>query len=166
MNFITRIDSPIGKLTLSANDDALTGLWIEGQKYFEGTLPSDSILKDDLPVFQETDRWLQEYFSGRIPGELPKVSPVGTSFRTVVWNELLKIPCGTTTTYGELAAKVGKVIGHRTSARATAGAVAHNPISIIIPCHRVVAINGVGGYAGGIGCKKYLLNLEKKTSGK
>lgn len=164
MNYFTHIDSPIGRLTLSGTEDALTGLWIEEQKYYAYTMPPDSIQKDNLPVFLETEQWLRDYFRKKIPECLPALRPSGTSFRTAVWNELLKIPQGETLTYGELAARVCHAIGRPTSARATAGAVAHNPISIIIPCHRVVAVNGMGGYAGGIERKKFLLALEKGKS--
>lgn len=162
MNYFTHVDSPIGKLTLSGTEDALTGLWIEGQKYYAYTMPPDAVQKDDLPVFQETERWLRDYFRKKTPGSFPALRPSGTSFRTSVWNELLKIPQGETVTYGELAARVSLAIGRPTSARATAGAVAHNPISILIPCHRVVAADGMGGYAGGIERKMFLLGLEKR----
>lgn len=159
----TECNSPIGKLTLCATKDALIGVWIEGQKYFCDTV-SETIEKDDLKIFDETKKWLLEYFKGNKPkiNDL-KLAPIGNEFRQRVWKILCEIPYGETITYGEIAEIITKEKGiKRMSAQAVGGAVGHNPISIIIPCHRVVGKNGsLTGYAGGLEVKKYLLNLEK-----
>lgn len=161
MTSFTYIDSPLGRLLLAAEESALTGLWIEGQRYFASTLPENAIRNDKLQIFRDAHWWLDAYFAGGAPRTLPALSPPGTAFRKTVWNELLKIPHGTTVTYGELAARLQVVSDRPTSPRAVAGAVAHNPISLLIPCHRVVAANGIGGYAGGTDRKLWLLNLEQ-----
>lgn len=161
MTSFTYIDSPLGRLLLAAEESALTGLWIEGQRYFASTLPENAIRNDKLQIFRDAHCWLDAYFAGGAPGALPALSPRGTAFRKTVWNELLKIPHGTTVTYGELAARLQVVSDRPTSPRAVAGAVAHNPISLLIPCHRVVAANGIGGYAGGTDRKLWLLKLER-----
>ena len=159
----TECNSPIGKLTLCATKDALIGVWIEGQKYFCDTV-SETIENDDLKIFDETKKWLHEYFKGNKPkiNDL-KLAPIGNEFRQRVWKILCEIPYGETITYGEIAGIIAKEKGiKRMSAQAVGGAVGHNPISIIIPCHRVVGKNGsLTGYAGGLEVKKYLLNLEK-----
>lgn len=161
MTSFTYIGSPLGRLLLAAEESALTGLWIEGQRYFASTLPENAIRNDKLQIFRDAHCWLDAYFAGGAPGALPALSPPGTAFRKTVWNELLKIPHGTTVTYGELAARLQVVSDRPTSPRAVAGAVAHNPISLLIPCHRVVAANGIGGYAGGTDRKLWLLKLER-----
>jgi len=159
----TECNSPIGKLTLCATKDALIGVWIEGQKYFCDTV-SETIEKDDLKIFDETKKWLHEYFKGNKPKIKDlKLAPIGNEFRQRVWKILCEIPYGETITYGEIAEIIANEKGiKRMSAQAVGGAVGHNPISIIIPCHRVVGKNGsLTGYAGGLEVKKYLLNLEK-----
>ncbi len=161
MTSFTYIDSPLGRLLLAAEESALTGLWIEGQRYFASTLPENAIRNDGLKIFLDVRCRLDAYFAGGALGTLPALSPPGTAFRKTVWNELLKIPRGTTVTYGELAERIRQLSGRPTSPRAVAGAVAHNPISLLIPCHRVVAANGIGGYAGGTDRKLWLLNLER-----
>ena len=161
MTSFTYIGSPLGRLLLAAEESALTGLWFEGQRYFASTLPENAIRNDKLQIFRDAHCWLDAYFAGGAPGALPALSPPGTAFRKTVWNELLKIPHGTTVTYGELAARLQVVSDRPTSPRAVAGAVAHNPISLLIPCHRVVAANGIGGYAGGTDRKLWLLKLER-----
>ena len=159
----TECNLPIGKLTLCATKDALIGVWIEGQKYFCDNV-SETIEKDDLKIFDETKKWLQEYFKGNKPkiNDL-KLAPIGNEFRQRVLKILCEIPYGETITYGKIAEIIAKEKGiKRMSAQAVGGAVGHNPISIIIPCHRVVGKNGsLTGYAGGLKVKKYLLNLEK-----
>lgn len=163
-DFITTYNSPLGKLTLASDGKNLIGAWLEGQKYFEKTLGTDTIEKEDLPIFIKTKNWLDRYFNGEKPmiSEL-ELSPRGNEFRHEVWKILCEIPYGETTTYGEIAQQIAQVRGlKKMSAQAVGGAVGHNPISIIIPCHRVVGKNGqMTGYAGGIDTKIKLLNHEK-----
>ncbi|MDR2606180.1 MAG: methylated-DNA--[protein]-cysteine S-methyltransferase [Oscillospiraceae bacterium] len=158
MTYAYTRQSPIGLLTLSGDGESLTGLWIEGQKYFAAGMDSTAQVQE-LPVFKRTQEWLDCYFSGQEPRFTPQLAPRGSAFRQAVWNELLKIPYGSVTTYGEIAKRLNA------SARAVGGAVGHNPISIIIPCHRVVGASGsLTGYAGGIDRKIQLLELEKVPS--
>ena len=154
--------SPLGGITLASDGESLTGLWFDGQKYFADTLDSQHKEKD-LPVFDEADRWLDVYFSGKAPDFTPKLRMKTTEFRKAVWEVLLTIPFGQTRTYWEIAAFIAKQKGmNRMSARAVGGAVGHNAISLMIPCHRVVGANGsLTGYAGGIDKKVKLLLLEK-----
>ena len=163
-DFITTYSSPLGKITLASDGKNLIGAWLEGQKYFEETLGTDATPRDDLPIFIKTKNWLDRYFYGENPqiSEL-KLSPRGNEFRHEVWSILCEIPYGETTTYGEIAQQIAQVRGlKKMSAQAVGGAVGHNPISIIIPCHRVVGKNGqMTGYAGGIDTKIKLLNHEK-----
>jgi methylated-DNA-[protein]-cysteine S-methyltransferase len=133
---------------------------MEGQKYFAATLDPSGLEQPHLPVFCQTENWLDDYFAGKMPPTLPPLAPVGTDFRKSVWKLLLEIPYGQTTTYGALAQTL-KERGFSTSARAVGGAVGHNPISILIPCHRVLGANGsLTGYAGGVAVKHRLLELE------
>lgn len=164
MILYTLYPSPLGELTLAAQDDALVGLWLPGQKYFGGGLASGDWQRDDaLPVFARAKDWLNHYFEGdALPlGTLP-LAPIGSPFRQSVWRALRDIPYGETTTYGAL----GKTLARERnlpsmSSQAIGGAVAHNPISILIPCHRVVGANGsLTGYAGGVDKKLWLLTLE------
>ena len=162
MEYIHHYHSPLGGITVASNGEALTGLWFDGQKYFAVTLAKEHEEKR-LPVFEETDRWLDIYFQGKEPDFLPPVSFAGGSeFRQEVWKILLSIPYGKTMTYGEIAECIAKQRGlTRMSAQAVGGAVGHNPISIIVPCHRVVGTDGsLTGYAGGIDKKVGLLKLE------
>ena len=161
-NFVTRIASPIGLLTLASDGEALTGLWLEGQRFFPGTLPAAD-LERELPVFAQTRRWLKLYFQGREPDFFPPVRLSGTPFQLTVWEALRTVPYGKTVTYGELARRLSAQSDHpRVSARAVGGAVARNPVSILIPCHRVVGANGsLTGYAGGLDRKRKLLALER-----
>ena len=155
MDYTYRYTSPLGGITLASDGEALTGLWFDGQKYFADTLDAEYAEKV-LPVFDETAKWLDLYFGGIVPGFTPKLNPRGTSFRRRVWDVLLTIPYGQTMTYGEIA----KALGCRSS-QAIGGAVGHNPISLIIPCHRVVGADGsLTGYAGGVDKKRRLLELE------
>ena len=159
--------SPLGRLTLSCDGEALTGLWFEGQKHFGDTLGEHREEKD-LPVFAQADRWLDLYFSGRIPDFTPPLSMRGTVFRQAVWEQLLLIPYGQTITYGALARRLMEEKGDsRVSAQAVGGAVGHNPVSLIVPCHRVVGANGtLTGYAGGLEKKFWLLTMERATAEK
>ena len=159
--YVLTYPSPIGILTLSSDGKSLTGLWINGQKHFGGkVLDNMKTGSDDspLPVFVDVFEWLDRYFEGKEPiiKDLP-LSPQGTKFQQRVWDLLRKIPYGTTTTYGELAHQL------HSSPRAVGTAVGLNPISIIIPCHRVIGANGqLTGYAGGIERKTWLLEHEKR----
>lgn len=155
MLFLTHYASPLGPILLAADETGLTGLWFEGQKYFPSFLGVDYQEKE-TPVLTETARWLDVYFSGKDPDILPPLHPQGSPFRQTVWDILLTIPRGQTMTYGEIARRLGV---H--SAQAVGGAVGHNPISILIPCHRVVGSDGsLTGYAGGFDRKTRLLQLE------
>lgn len=155
MLFLTHYASPLGPILLAADETGLTGLWFEGQKYFPSFLGVDYQEKE-TPILTETVRWLDVYFSRKDPGFLPPLHPQGSPFRQAVWNILLTIPRGQTMTYGEIARRLGV---H--SAQAVGGAVGHNPISILIPCHRVVGSDGsLTGYAGGVERKARLLQLE------
>ena len=160
LDYISHYDSPLGGITLAADGDALTGLWFDGQKHFGATLSSNPIEKQRL-VFQETKRWLDIYFSGRDPAFTPPLHLRATPFRRAVWEILLMIPYGRTTTYGAIAARLAGLTGERVSARAVGGAVGHNAISLIIPCHRVIGADGaLTGYAGGTERKLCLLRME------
>ena len=154
-------DSPLGRMTLLGEERGLTGLWFDGQRHF----PEDSAEYEErfLPVFGQTVRWLDIYFSGRDPGFTPQLFLEGSSFRREVWDILLTIPYGRTMTYGQIAGIIAEQRGlDRMSAQAVGGAVGHNPVSLIVPCHRVVGAGGsLTGYAGGIGRKARLLTLEK-----
>lgn len=162
MDFTYKYISPVTELTLASDGENLTGLWMKDQKYFASTLGKNSEQKY-LPVFKETVRWLDLYFSGAEPDFTPPLSPKGSTFRQAVWSILLQIPYGSLITYGDIAKKLAKSTGKESmSAQAVGGAVGHNPISIIIPCHRVVGSSGsLTGYAGGIETKLKLLTLEK-----
>lgn len=163
MYYKTGYDSPLGRLTLASDGEKLVGLWIEHQKYFGGTVPEEMLENPELPVFAAAKGWLNRYFAGTRPeiSELP-LAPIGGEFRQIVWKILCEIPYGETTTYGDIANKAAAKLGRaRMSAQAVGGAVGHNPISIIIPCHRVVGANGsLTGYAGGRRRKLWLLTHE------
>lgn len=155
MLFLTHYASPLGPILLAADETGLTGLWFEAQKYFP-SFSGVEYQEKETPVLTETVRWLDVYFSGKDPGFLPPLHPQGSPFRQTVWDILLTIPRGQTMTYGEIARRLGV---H--SAQAVGGAVGHNPISILIPCHRVVGSDGsLTGYAGGVERKARLLQLE------
>ena len=162
MTYTYHYKSPLGGITLSGNGTELTGLWFDGQKYFGDTLPNEYEEKT-LPIFEQTARWLDIYFSGKDPGFTPPLSMETTPFRKKVWEIMLTIPFGQTMTYGEIADKIAKQKGLlKMSAQAVGGAVGHNSISLIIPCHRVVGRNGsLTGYAGGVDKKVQLLTMEK-----
>ncbi len=164
MIYITHYDSPIGRISLAGRKDAFMGLWIEGQKYFLGSLKEEVTERNEEPVFGSVKSWLDRYFAGERPqtDELD-LSPEGSAFRKTVWKILCEIPYGELTTYGKIARELTDAYGfEKMSAQAVGGAVAHNPISIIIPCHRVVGTGGsLTGYAGGIEKKIWLLKHEK-----
>lgn len=163
MIYTASYTSPLGAITLAGDGAALTGLWFDGQKYFGSTLPREAVRQEDIPVFVETKRWLDVYFSGKEPDFTPQLRYELTPFRKMVCEIMLAIPYGSTMTYGEIAARLAAQQGKaHISAQAVGGAVGHNPISLIIPCHRVVGANGsLTGYAGGIDRKVRLLELEK-----
>ena len=161
MVYTCSYNSPIGNMLIAADEIGLTGLWFEGQKYFANTL-SDEHIPQETEILAETKKWLDVYFSGEEPKFTPPLHPEGSTFRQAVWQILLQIPYGQTTTYGEIARKMAELKNtSHMSAQAVGGAVGHNEISIIIPCHRVVGTNGsLTGYAGGIDKKISLLELE------
>ena len=161
MAYVQHYDSPLGGILLAADESGITGLWFDGQKYFARDLPAERV-EQNTPALAEAKRWLDIYFTGGEPDFTPPLHPIGSGFRQAVWNILLQIPYGQTTTYGEIARQLAAKQGlARMSAQAIGGAVGHNEISIIIPCHRVVGTNGsLTGYAGGIDRKVKLLELE------
>ncbi len=164
MEYTSRYPSPLGEILLAADDVGLTGLWFEDQKHFARQLSAQHRQKE-VPVFAETRRWLDAYFSGEKPEALPPVHLMGTPFQMAVWAMLLEIPYGKITTYGALAKALAQSKGlPRMSAQAVGNAVGRNPISILIPCHRVLGAGGrLTGYAGGLERKKALLKLEGHT---
>lgn len=160
-------ESPLGWLTLAEENGALTGLWMENQKYFPQNLPGEYKASETLSHAAD---WLDCYFAGKNP-EIHKLpmNPQGTEFQQQVWKILCRIPYGETTTYAAIAGEIAALRGlERMSAQAVGGAVGHNPISIIIPCHRVLGTDGsLTGYAGGVERKRWLLEFEAEgTLGK
>ena len=162
MLYLDHIDSPLGPITMASDGVNLTGLWFDGQKYFP-EFSESAQKKSLLPVFEDTRRWLHLYFSGTAPAFLPDLLPKGTPFQRDIWDILRAIPYGETRTYGQIARLYAQKHGLlRMSAQAVGGAVGYNPISILIPCHRVVGADGsLTGYAGGLARKAFLLHLEK-----
>lgn len=163
MLYTMRYESPVGPLLLAEKAGILAGLWMEGQKYYLGSLQGEAQKEKASEVLCCVKRWLDRYFRG----ERPSVSelapaPEGSLFRKTVWKILCEIPYGETATYGEIARKTAEALGRESmSAQAVGGAVSHNPISIIIPCHRVVGTDGsLTGYAGGLEKKIALLTHE------
>ncbi|SEL08386.1 methylated-DNA-[protein]-cysteine S-methyltransferase [Roseateles sp. YR242] len=150
----TEMDSPLGRILIARNAHGLSGLWFEGQKYHPGVL---AVPRDDHdPLLARTVQALHAYFDGQAL-QLPALAPQGTPFQQAVWQWLLDIPAGATWTYGQLAARVGRP----EAVRAVAAAVGRNPLSILVPCHRVIGANGqLTGYAGGLDRKRALLALE------
>ena len=163
MYYMTQCESPVGQITLASDGQNLVGLWLKGQKYFGDTVNEVMKTADDLDIFKATNNWLNRYFAGENPAisELA-LAPIGGTFRQEVWRLLCEIPYGEVTTYGEIARKVAeKLLKTNMSAQAVGGAVGHNPVSIVIPCHRVVGTNGsLTGYAGGVDKKIWLLTHE------
>ena len=161
-DFVYHYDSPLGGMTMASDGEALIGLWFDGQQYFASTLGNNQEQRM-LPIFEDTSRWLDVYFSGQKPDFTPKLRLIGTPFRQLVWQQLLAIPYGQTVSYADIAHHIAQQRGLTSmSAQAIGGAVGHNPISLIIPCHRVVGTDGsLTGYAAGLERKRWLLNLEK-----
>ena len=161
MQYISHYDSPLGTMLLAADDSGLTGLWFEGQRYFALHLDEERMEKD-VPVLSDTRKWLDIYFSGKEPDFTPPLHIMGSLFYREVSEIMCSIPYGKTMTYGEIASIIASRRGAECmSARAVGGAVGHNEISIIVPCHRVVGANGnLTGYGGGIQRKIKLLELE------
>ena len=161
MVYTCKYKSSIGDILLATDEIGLIGLWFEGQKYFANTLPDEHI-SQETEILAEAKKWLDLYFSGKEPNFIPPLHPAGSPFRQAVWKLLLQIPYGQTTTYGEIARQLEKLQNRpHMSAQAVGGAVGHNGISIIIPCHRVVGTKGsLTGYAGGLDKKMALLELE------
>ena len=162
MVYIKYTDSPLGRILLSSDGEALTGLWFDGQKYCGAGLAADCAERE-LDVFVLAERWLAVYFGGEMPDFTPPLHLRGTAFRQKVWQQLCRIPFGAVTTYGAIAAEIAEAEGQDTmSAQAVGGAVGHNPVSLIVPCHRVIGANGsLTGYAGGIERKLWLLKHEQ-----
>ena len=149
-------------MTMASDGEALIGLWFDGQKYDRSTLVGDFVVGGRLPVFEQAEAWLDVYFGGGVPDFVPPLRVVGSLFRKMVADVMLSIPYGETCTYGWMAAEVARRMGRMSmSAQAVGGAVGHNAISLIIPCHRVVGFGGsLTGYAGGLDRKRWLLDLE------
>lgn len=162
MFYFQHYDSPLGGILLAADEIGLTGLWFDGEKYFADNL-LDEHIERETPILKEAKRWLDIYFTGREPDFMPPLHPIGSAFRQSVWEILLQIPYGQTVTYGEIARQLADKQGiAKMSAQAVGGAVGHNEISVIIPCHRVVGTSGsLTGYAGGVDKKAALLKLER-----
>lgn len=162
MIYVDKYFSPLGEITLASNGRQLTGVWFGGQKFYADNLPKD-YKEQELPIFVQTKKWLDVYFSGKEPDFTLPLNMDGISpFRKRVWEIMLTIPYGKTLTYGQIAKQIEKETGKRVSAQAVGCAVGHNSIGVVIPCHRVVGTNGsLTGYAGGIDKKVWLLTLEK-----
>lgn len=158
MQYTCHYDSPLGQMLLAADQEGLTGAWFLGQKYFARGLGSDAV-EQETPILTRATQWLDAYFGGQDPDFTPPLHLVGTDFQKAVWEALLHIPYGQTTTYGALAGRLGTG-----AAQAVGGAVGRNPIAIIVPCHRVVGADGnLTGYAGGLAKKVFLLQLEAEN---
>ena len=158
--FTSITETPLGKIQAAARDNALTGLWFIGQKYFPIDTGSYRI-EPDYPVFVSLKSWIDDYFAKKKPKTIIQLTPNGTDFQQAVWKLLLEIPYGETSTYGAIASRLAAA-GRKASAQAVGGAVGHNPISLLIPCHRVLGSDGsLTGYAGGLEKKRALLELEK-----
>ena len=155
-------ESPIGGIVLELREDNLTGLWFEDHRF----LPSvTSFCRDTAPIGPIVE-WLEGYFRGEAPETAQiNIEMVGSEFQKLVWNELTQIPYGDVTTYGAVAKALEGKLGHPVAAQAVGGAVGHNPISLIVPCHRVVGAGGkLTGYGNGLWRKEYLLALESKNA--
>ena len=158
-------DSPLGKMIMTSDGAALTGLWF-AEKSRDADKNAAALTERDLPVFRATARWLDVYFTGKDPGFTPPLLLRGTAFQKAVWEILLTIPYGQTTAYGTIAAALARERGiPRMAAQAVGGAVGRNPVSLIVPCHRVVGADGsLTGYGGGLDRKRALLALEQPPS--
>ena len=167
MNELWHYDSPLGGMSMTSDGKSLTGLWFDRQRFFGAGIEATGMELQRLPVFDETCRWLDVYFSGRVPDFTPPLALHGTPFRETVWKILLTIPYGQTMTYGEIAARLASQqvarpgFAPRIAAQAVGGAVGHNPVAVIVPCHRVVGADGsLTGYAAGLDRKRRLLQVE------
>ena len=162
MIYTSIYESPLGPLLLASEGESLTGLWLPGQKYYAAGLPENAVEAPTLPALRAAAEWLDAYFAGDKPEvQALKMAPRGSEFQRLVWELLREIPYGETTTYGTLAAKAETRLGRKTAARAVGAAVGRNPISIIIPCHRVLgADRSLTGYAGGLDKNEWLLRHE------
>lgn len=161
MDFIHVYNSPLGKITLASDGKNLVGLWFDDGRFFAEGLSDEIEENANLHIFDETSLWLDIYFSGKVPDFTPPLLVRGFDFRKRVCKILLEIPYGKTLSYGEIARRIASERGRKMSAQAVGGAVGHNPISILIPCHRVVGTNGnLTGYGGGMWWKIKLLELE------
>jgi len=160
LKHLARYSSPLGSMILQETDGSLSGAWFEGQKYFPLNLQGDYIFS---PLLNSAALWLDAYFNGQKPQPFAPLQPEGSPFQRLIWRKLLLIPYGSVTTYGMLAASAAEELGlPRMSAQAAGGAVGRNPISVFIPCHRVIGANGfLTGYAGGLDKKEALLTLER-----
>lgn len=161
MLYCTTYDSPLGPMLLAAHEEALVGAWLPGQQASRHLEEGDT-RQEANPVLVQTCAWLDRYFAGQcpVPQELP-LDPQGSAFRRWVWQRLCCIPYGQLETYGQIARELAVRTGGKMSAQAVGGAVGHNPISIIIPCHRVVGTQGnLVGYGGGLALKRQLLSHE------
>lgn len=171
VRYIISCQTPLGPVTLATDGAVLTGLWFDGQRYDRASLKGKEIQKleqedaEKIQVLVQTKRWLEEYFAGKEPAFTPEVKVEGSDFRQLVAEIMLSIPYGQTMTYGEIGKIAAQRLGKKSmSAQAVGSAVGHNPISLIIPCHRVVGADGsLTGYAGGVDKKRYLLELERKN---
>jgi methylated-DNA-[protein]-cysteine S-methyltransferase len=160
--FCTRVPSPLGDLLLVSDGEALCGLYFEGQRHFPGTLEAEE--RAELAVFDSARAWLQSYFAGQEPTASVPLRLDGTAFQRAVWERLLEIPYGETVSYGTLARELAERRGRPCSARAVGGAAGRNPVSLIVPCHRVVGADGsLTGYAGGAERKRKLLEIERSA---
>lgn len=160
MDYVETFASPVGLITIASSHDELVGLWLEDQKHFGANL-QDPIEVETTPFHGRVKAWLDAYFAGDNPEELPPCNPRGTQFQLMVWRYLEQIPYGQLVTYGDIARMIEQDTGRRSSPRAVGSAVGRNPISIIVPCHRVVGAKGaLTGYAGGVDKKQKLLKLE------
>ena len=157
MYYSTCYASPIGEMLIVSDGEAICGVWFHGQKHFESSISDKLIENDDLAIFKKVKMWFDSYFNGKNPKIDFKIKPSGSEFRQRVWKILCEIPYGETLTYGEIAHEISPSM----SAQAVGGAVGHNPIAILIPCHRVLGSNGkLTGYAAGLDKKIELLKLE------
>lgn len=163
MDYTAHYQSPLGGITMASDGIALVALWFDDQQHFGSTLCADHVESPDQPIFADARRWLDSYFSGKVPDFTPSLSLRGSDFRKQVWQILLTIPYGQTMTYADIAHVIStRRAGHPMSAQAVGGAVGHNPISLIIPCHRVIGANGsLTGYAAGLHRKARLLQIEQ-----
>lgn len=163
MKYIDYYTSPLGNITIASDGQSIIGLWFDGQKYDRQILEGEEVEEKSLPVFSQTKTWLDVYFSGREPDFTPPLSILGSAFQKLVDEIMVQIPYGKTMSYGEIAKEIEyRFPGKTVSAQAVGGAVGHNNISLIVPCHRVIGADGsLTGYAGGIDKKEKLLQIEK-----